>query len=61
MEKSHFRWTTFRGAGQPQFAVDNPDAEYYFHNNLEEALADVEREFTESIGNGWAPHNSATF
>ena len=64
VELEQFQVRVFEGSviqTGPQFAVDNPDAEYYFHNILAEALADVEREVAESVGNGWTPHNPATF
>lgn len=41
----------------PRFFADNPDAECYVHANLNDALADVDKEFAESIANGWEPYH----
>jgi hypothetical protein len=45
----------------PKFIVDNPDAECYLHSKLNEALADVDKEFAQSVSDGWERYNQATF
>ena len=59
VELEQFQVRIFEGAVvqlDPQFLVNNPDAEYYLHNTLQEALADVESEFEQSVENGWLPY-----
>jgi len=64
VELDQFQVRVFEGQvirTDPDFAVDNPDAEIHLHSDLPQAMADVEREFTDSVANGWEPFNPATF
>lgn len=64
VETSRFQVRIFEGnviQTDPKFLADNPTAEYYFHDNLKDALADAEKEFAQSMADGWEPYNPATF
>ncbi len=41
----------------PSFQANNPDAEAYFHNNLADALADVDRERRRAEEEGWTRYH----
>ena len=60
VELDQFQVRIFEGQvvqTDPKFLVDNPEAEYFLHANLGDALADVEKEFSESIANRWEPYH----
>ncbi len=40
----------------PQFAVNNPDAELYVHEDLKAALEGANREHGPSVQDGWTPY-----
>ena len=40
----------------PQFIVESSDAEVYFHRDMESAMRDAEKEFNDSVRNGWTPY-----
>ncbi len=44
----------------PTFFATSSDAEVYFHSRLNEALADAETEFQNSVEAGWIPYNPIT-
>ena len=64
VELDQFQVRIFEGhviRADPDFGVDNPDAEIHLHGDLRGAMADVEKEFTDSVTNGWEPYNPAAF
>jgi hypothetical protein len=59
LENEQFEVRIFTGdvvQTDPKFIARNSDAEIYFHPNLRSALADVEKEFQDSIAAGWTPY-----
>jgi hypothetical protein len=61
VELEQFQVRIFEGTVvqlDPKFLVENPDAEYFLHGTLKEALADVEKEVAESVAHGWKPYHA---
>jgi len=59
VEREEFELHIFEGdvvQTEPAFTTKNPDAEVYFHRDLQSALSDVEDEFGDSVASGWIPY-----
>lgn len=59
IEKNQFEVRIFEGGVvqvDPEFIANSSDAEIYFHPTLRDALADVEKEFADSVAAGWQPY-----
>jgi hypothetical protein len=56
VEKEQFEVRIFEGDVvqlEPKFIAASTDAEVFFHSNVEDAIADAEKEFKESFEDGW--------
>ncbi len=59
VELEQFQVRIFEGTViqlDPKFLVENPNAEYFLDSTLKEALADAEKEFAQSVADGWKPY-----